>query len=102
MEKKLVYLALMSLSLTACAKPFQPPPPMYKDFLGAGVSEAEVKTQMLRCGYKNVSLEISGTTPDEVARREACMFKAGFKYTDGYKGICSLPQSLKTGVCQSP
>ncbi|MFC6282229.1 MULTISPECIES: hypothetical protein [Polaromonas] len=100
--KNLVYLALISLSLTACAKPFQPPPPMFKDFLGAGVNEAEVKTQMLRCGYKNVALEVPSTTPNDVARREICMFKAGFKYADGYKGICSLPQGSKIEACRIP
>ena len=75
--------------LSGCAKPFQPAPVEYTTWGMNNASKDQIIKQMLKCGFPNAD-GFSGRsrTMEEVASVEQCMFKAGFKRNDGYRGIC--------------
>lgn len=51
---------------------------------------------MLGCGFPNVITgEGAADSLSDIAIRENCMFKKEFRYSDGYRGICST-QAGKT------
>jgi hypothetical protein len=89
--RKVITLWLLCAFLNACtAKPFQPPPPMFKMFERNNVTGENVKDEMLSCGFPNVFTgRKSGDTRADTGRRERCMFQKGFRYIDGYRGICN-------------
>ncbi|SFH62983.1 hypothetical protein SAMN04515618_101246 [Collimonas sp. OK307] len=102
MVRKSMCVMLLALSLNACAyRPFQPNPPMYELYVKDNATESDVKAAMLKCGYPSIAGGSRGNSSEVVAKRENCMFENGFKYRDGYKGICSLQSAQNTPACQS-
>jgi hypothetical protein len=100
---KIIFSSILVLAVTACLyKPFQPSPPAYTRWIKKNVGHEGVKKAMRDCGYKYIynHADITDTTED-FARRENCMFKNGFQYNDGYKGICSLSDAGKVAACHS-
>ena len=93
------------LLLTACfgGKPFQPHPPTFTQWVKDGVSADAVKGTMLQCGY--IDLHGYGgdrdSTINDHAKRENCMFRNGFKYKDGYQGLCSSSDRKDLPACLS-
>lgn len=102
---KVVASTLLLLSLTACfgGKPFQPHPPTFTQWFKDGVSADAIKEAMRQCGY----IDIYGyggdrdSTINDHAKRENCMFRNGFKYKDGYQGLCSSLDRKDLPACQS-
>lgn len=96
-----IFLVTAVLASSCVSKPFQPPPPMFKMFSKLGSSEEDVKRELLSCGFPNV---ISGASPNEsnnsVAVHEVCMFRKGFLYIDGYKGLCSTQIANNLSSCR--
>ena len=88
---KRIKVGLLCAFLNACTgKHFQPPPPMFKMFEKNCITTENVREKMIVCGFPNVfSGRNSSDTRGDTARREYCMFSKGFRYVDGYKGICS-------------
>jgi hypothetical protein len=98
-----LYIAIVLSSFTGCSvgKPFQPPPPMYQSYTKDGATASDVKSVMRQCGYAHEFGGNPGDTSEEVARRENCMFRNGFKYRDGYEGICSFKESSRLDACKN-
>jgi hypothetical protein len=80
------------MNLCGCRGIDDPPPPIYTQYIKeqGSATEEEVKQAMRLCGYidlygygmeRNVAI-------NERAKRQNCMFLKGFKFKDGYKGIC--------------
>jgi hypothetical protein len=73
---------------------------MFEMFERSGSSPADAKTAMLICGFPNV---VTGRNPTDTlgdtARRERCMFLKGFRYIDGYRGICSTRAAKNISEC---
>jgi hypothetical protein len=96
------YFAVVTLLLAGCFnKPFQPTPPAFKTWEKSGVSEDGVKQAMLKCGYPNVG-GFAGIKYllNDAATAERCMFEAGFRYKDGWGGICSLKDADALPACE--
>ena len=101
MPIKTIASILVSLFLTACFgwKPFQPHPPTFTQWV---ISADGVKAAMRQCGY----IDLFGyggdrnSTLNDHAERENCMFKKGFKYKDGYQGLCSSSDRKDIPACQ--
>lgn len=83
------------------AKFFQPPPPMFKSYTKENASEEQVKEALIQCGYPHIYGGDKDDTVNDVAQRENCMFRKGFKYRSGYKGICSLQGKQAIPACLS-
>lgn len=100
-EVKLITLLKIALVLSGCgeAKPLQPPPPQFASYMKEGVTVEEIKQSMIQCGYPNVAGGKIGDKDSEIAARENCMFDKGFRYRDGYKGICSLKRGAVLSAC---
>jgi hypothetical protein len=100
------FLSILLLSITACLyKPFQPNPPLYKSWVKKNVGQEGVKKAMRDCGYKDLygyGNVIEEPTPEKTNKRANCMFKKGFWYDDGRKGICSLSHTGETVACHTP
>lgn len=90
------FILILSLAfISACSvRGFQPPPPNYKSWIKSGASEQGVKKTMLDCGYPNPFTTGNATGNDE-AKWENCMFKNGFRYGSGYKGLCATAINAK-------
>jgi hypothetical protein len=96
---------VLTVFLTACfgGKPFQPHPPIFMQWVKGGVSADGVKGALLQCGY----IDIYGyggdrdSTINDHAKRENCMFRNGFRYKDGYQGLCSSSDRKNLPACQS-
>lgn len=102
---KIIASSMLILSLTAClgGKPLQPHPPTFTRWTKAGVSAEGVKEAMLRCGYIDLCGYGGdrGSTMNERALRQNCMFKNGFTRQDGDKGLCTLKSYKDVPACQS-
>ncbi len=83
-------LMTICIALASCVeKPFQPPPPTFKQFEKMNFSNEDVKREMASCGYMNVYTgRNEGDTISMQITRQNCMFKKGFSYSDGWKGFC--------------
>ena len=73
-------------------------------YVNANACIAEgVKEAMRQCGY----IDIVGYDGDrdssinDHAQRENCMFKNGFKYKGGYRGLCASIERKNLPACQS-
>jgi hypothetical protein len=102
---RVFFLSVLLLPVTACLyEPFQPSPPEYVMWTKKNVEHQGVKKAMRDCGYKD--LEGYGgdrnRTLEDLAKRQNCMFRDGFQYDDGYKGICSLKGIEKIAACHTP
>jgi hypothetical protein len=83
------------ISISACSvRGFQPPPPNYKAWIKNGTTEQDIKQAMLDCGYPNPFTTANASGNDE-AKWENCMFKKGYKYSSGYKGMCATAINAK-------
>jgi hypothetical protein len=88
----MVYKIIISISaffiLIGCVggKPFQPPPPEFKQWVRAGATEEDVKLMMLECGFSN-SYGNAKMGDNEYAESQNCMIRRGFKHTSGFN-IC--------------
>ena len=101
---KILLVGILVLTMTACSaeKPFQPNAPTYTKWFKESVPEDGVKEAMRQCGYKDLYGYGGdrGSTNEDIAKRQNCMFKNGFQRSDGYKGICSLSGAEKISACQ--
>lgn len=96
---KLVTVLIIG-TLAACSKPFQPPPVEFKMWKKSGISELQVKAQMLKCGYPTIDgFHGRYVSKEEAAKPEQCMFAEGFKRKNGWKGVCSLPSFAEVSAC---
>lgn len=104
MKIRVIISFFLCCALTSCfdGRAFRPPPPEYSVWKKNGKTEEEVKQEMRDCGYINLyGYGIYGKgTIDDSARRENCMFNKGYKYEDGYKGICGTKNSNAVLACQ--
>lgn len=102
MKIKVPALLMMIACLYGCSfKLFQPSPPAYETWAKRGVSEEGIKQAMLQCGYPAAYGFVGDYIPNEVAAAEECMFRNGFVFKNGYKGICSWADRKDLPACQS-
>lgn len=103
MKIKVPALLMMISCLYGCSfKLFQPGPPEFKQWAKRSVTEQCIKQIMLSCGYPSIDGFNGVSRPlNEVAAAEECMFRNGFGYKDGYKGICSWAARKDLPACQS-
>jgi hypothetical protein len=98
MKKKILFV-LTLLALTSCMgrKPFQPPPPEFKQWVKTGISEGIVKATMLECGFSN---PFGNALMDDnnYAEAQNCMMRKGFVHTSGFN-ICKGNKNLH--ACKS-
>ncbi|ABR91903.1 Hypothetical protein mma_2080 [Janthinobacterium sp. Marseille] len=93
-NKRSLILVSVPFLLSACAKPFQPPPPEFKQWVKTGVSVEEVKEKMLSCGFDN--LYANGKMGDNAyAAAQKCMLQDGFSHTSGFD-ICKQVKNLSS------
>ncbi len=102
---KITVFTMLTLSLTGClgSKPFQPHPPIYAQWTKDGLTAEGVKQALRQCGYIDI-LGYGGDKDSSIndhAQRENCMFKNGFKYKDGYRGLCASIERKNLPACQS-
>ena len=75
--------------LTACGKPFQPPPPQFKMWHKPDTSDLDIKRALLECGslspYKS---SVEDTTFNNVALYQLCMQKNGFIFDRRTNTFC--------------
>ena len=102
---KITVFFILTFPLTGCFgwKPFQPPPPTFTQWTKDGVTAEGVKQALRQCGY----IDIFGYGGDkdssinDHAQRQNCMFKNGFKYKGGYRGLCAEIERKHLPACQS-
>lgn len=73
---------------------------MFKSYVKEGATEEEVKQAMLQCGYPNIAGGNKEDTNFDAEIWERCMFKKGYRYRSGYKGICSLKGRHDISACE--
>lgn len=91
--------------IPACAKPFQPPPPAIEMWVKPGIEKEEVRKNLLDCGFPNAagfvgSIRKKFKLSDEV-RAEQCMFRKGYRYKDGWGGMCTIESASYQAACDS-
>ena len=92
---------VIAFVLSSCGiRPFQPPPPEFKTFVKVGATENQVKAKMRECGFVNSFQPEPTDTERDLARRELCMFRNGYLYKSGYRGICSTQAALRIAECK--
>lgn len=80
-------------------KAFQPNPPAFKNWVKSGSTDEDVKAKMTACGYRNLYRGDSRDTREDTATNQICMFNHGFRFNDGYKGTCYLPNWQTLPAC---
>lgn len=102
--KKYYSLAMAFIVLTACIPrtAFQPSQPSFMAYEKLNATDADIKAQMLDCGYLNPFYPKLNETLNERAQQQICMLNAGYRFKSGYQGIChaykdwqSLPACIK-------
>ena len=97
MKTLIIVLSSVALTtaITACGKPFQPPPPPVERWQKSGSSQLEIKKALLECGepspYKGFDELI---TNNSYALTQLCMQKNGFIFDRRTKTQCSVYPNL--------
>lgn len=79
----------LTLALTACGKPFQPPPPQFKRWQKPDASDLDIKRALLECGSLSpYYASIKDTTLNDVAIYQLCMQKNGFIFDRRTNTFC--------------
>lgn len=102
MYKNILIYSFVSIFMAGCfgIKIMQPPPSNFEFFKTNDKTYEDIKKTMIVCGYPNVNRGNRDDTNNDIAKREICMFRNGFKFNDGYKGMCSLQQQSNLPACQ--
>ena len=99
---KNIFTLGICLLLAGCGQPFgsAPPPLMFKSYYKMATTEDDVKSDMLTCGYKNVNFRLRSDTSDDIARRQTCMLKKGYNFTESGSYICDGQENYLPHSCR--
>ena len=102
MTRVLLSLLTLIMTVNGCGlRPFgsAPPPPMFATYYKQGFAIAAIQREMTDCGYKNTNVALRTDTIEDIAIRQACMLKKGFRFTGGASYICDDLGSNSTPSC---
>jgi hypothetical protein len=84
-----VLAAIMQLVACINFEPFQPPPPVYKQWKKEGARQIDIQKSMLECGYLSPYGNPGITDMNSIVLMHRCMEASGYVYNDGAGDFCS-------------